>query len=75
MKTIRKTTAALGVFAALTLAVPTFAAPMPRREPAALSALTTIDQMQNTLIAMQKLIDGIQARHAAAGAPAVPAGQ
>ena len=69
----RKIGALLGIFAALTLTVPTLAAPMPRRDPAAQSALTTIDQMQSTLIAMQKLIDGIQARHAA-GTPA-PAGQ
>ena len=74
MKIIRKTGIALGVFAALTLTVPSLAASKPRRDPAAQSALTTITQMQTTLTAIQQLIDGIQARHAAAGTPA-PAGQ
>ena len=72
MKTIRKTGAALGVFAALTMAVPTLAAP--RRDPAAQSALVTISQMQTTLTNIQKLIDGIQARNT--GTPgAAPAPQ
>jgi len=78
MNFTRKFGAALGVFAVLTLAVPTLAAPKPRRDPAAQAALTTIAQMQNTLIAMQKLIDGIQARNTAGAAPApapAPAGQ
>ena len=74
MKAIRKMSAALGIFTALMLTVPAFAAPMPRRDAAAQSALTTISQMQNTLTEIQKLIDGIQARHAAGAVPA-PAGQ
>ena len=72
MNRIRTIGVAFAALALLTAAIPSLAAK--RRDAAATSALATIDQAQNTLIAIQKLIDGIQARHAA-GTPTLPAGQ
>ena len=68
MKRIRIFGGALPVLTALALTTPAFAAPAApkpaaKRDPAATAALATIDRAQETLTAMQKLIDGINARN------------